>query len=178
MKGWIYVIKCSVMPDILKIGFSRKDPELRALELRSTGSPGKYSVEYEILVVEPQKIEQDVHLKLADKRVDLEWFRVTLEEAVNAIKEASQGSTIYESHEYETKISGYQNPTEDEARNKRQGNRFEGSCPHCEQIFAVTLTASEDSVLCPECNRMFSLHPEEPFKMISKRKNKGPRRRK
>lgn len=39
IRGWVYVIDNPAMPDILKIGYSTKDPSLRAKELASRGFP-------------------------------------------------------------------------------------------------------------------------------------------
>jgi hypothetical protein len=47
MKGWVYVITNLAMPGLVKVGYSRKDPELRAAELNSTGTPHPFVVEYE-----------------------------------------------------------------------------------------------------------------------------------
>lgn len=61
MKGWVYVITNKAMPGLIKVGFSMKDPELRAAELNNTGSPHPYVVDYEVLVDEPHDVEQTVH---------------------------------------------------------------------------------------------------------------------
>lgn len=55
MKGWVYIITNEAMPNLLKVGFSTKDPELRANELHTTGVPYRYVVEYEALVNEPMR---------------------------------------------------------------------------------------------------------------------------
>jgi hypothetical protein len=51
MKGWVYIITNKAMPNILKIGYSTKDPEIRANDLHTTGVPYRYVVEYDALVV-------------------------------------------------------------------------------------------------------------------------------
>ena len=86
MKGWVYVITNKAMPGIIKVGYSMKDPELRAAELNHTGSPHPYVVDYEVLVEEPRDIEQAAHGRLRDKREGKEWFRCSTEEAIAAIK--------------------------------------------------------------------------------------------
>jgi len=87
MKGWVYVI---TNPSIsgTKVGFSTKDPELRARELSSTGVPYPYVVEYDVLVEHPKKYEQAIHRRLKDEGQGeaKEWFKCTPEEAVVAIK--------------------------------------------------------------------------------------------
>ncbi len=47
-RGWIYIITNKAMPGLLKIGFSTKDPLLRAKELANTGSLHAYVVEYDV----------------------------------------------------------------------------------------------------------------------------------
>lgn len=49
------------MPGLVKVGFSTKDPELRASELNNTGAPHPYVVDYDALVENSRDIEQRVH---------------------------------------------------------------------------------------------------------------------
>lgn len=65
MKGWVYIITNKAMPKVLKVGYSTKDPELRANELHTTGVPHRYVVEYDALVEQPYKVEQRTHALLA-----------------------------------------------------------------------------------------------------------------
>jgi len=98
MKGWVYVITNKAMPGLVKVGFSTKDPELRAGELNHTGSPHPYLVEYDLLIDEPYQIEQKTHRLLSSKREAKEWFRCTPEEAVAAIKQIAGNGTITETY--------------------------------------------------------------------------------
>lgn len=91
VKGWVYVISNKAMPGLVKVGFSMKDPELRARELDHTGAPHPYAVDYEVLVDEPYSIEQGVHRDLSAKREGREWFRCTAEEAIAAITYVTKG---------------------------------------------------------------------------------------
>lgn len=86
MKGWVYVITNKAMPGLVKVGYTMKDPELRAAELNHTGSPHPYVVDYELLVEEPRDIERDTHSRLRSFREGKEWFRCSSEEAIAAIK--------------------------------------------------------------------------------------------
>ena len=47
MKGWVYIITNKSMPNLVKVGFSTKDPQTRADDMYSTGVPHPYVVEYE-----------------------------------------------------------------------------------------------------------------------------------
>lgn len=87
MAGWVYVITNKAMPNIVKVGFSMKDPELRAKELYHTGTPHTYTVNYHVLVVNPFEVEQLVHGILSDSIEGKEWFRCSVEEAIAVIKE-------------------------------------------------------------------------------------------
>ena len=61
LRGWVYIITNRAMPDLIKIGFSTKDPVLRAQELNHTGTPHPYCVAYDALVFEPHASEQEMH---------------------------------------------------------------------------------------------------------------------
>lgn len=98
MKGWVYVVSNKAMPGLVKVGYSMKDPELRAAELNHTGSPHPYLVDYEALVENPHKIEQSCHRKLAGQREGKEWFRCTPEEAIVAIKSLAGSQIMVENY--------------------------------------------------------------------------------
>lgn len=98
MKGWVYVITNKAMPGLVKVGFSTKDPELRAKELQHTGSPHPYLVEYELLIEEPYEVEQKTHRLLSSNHEAKEWFRCTPEEAVAAIKQIAGNRVITETY--------------------------------------------------------------------------------
>jgi len=96
IRGWVYVITNASMPDLVKIGYSTKDPNLRAGELSSTGIPHPYMVAYDIHVEEPREIEQAVHDQLKHKNEGKEWFRCSLAEAVQRIRQTVGTRVIYE----------------------------------------------------------------------------------
>jgi T5orf172 domain len=86
IRGWVYVITNSSLPDLVKIGFSTKDPRLRARKLKNTGVPAPYIVERDFLVVSPYEVEQRAHEILEGKREGKEWFRCSVGEACAIIK--------------------------------------------------------------------------------------------
>lgn len=98
IRGWVYIISNPAMPNIYKIGFSTKDPELRAKEFNQTNSPHPYVVEYDALVESPRDMEQAVHKILNHKREGKEWFRCTLEEAVLAVRQIIGTDMILENY--------------------------------------------------------------------------------
>jgi len=83
------------MPGIVKIGFSTKDPLLRANELQGTGNPEPFVVEYDVLVIDPREVEQQVHRKLSHCHYSKEFFKIGLNDAIDAIKKVivEQGKT-------------------------------------------------------------------------------------
>lgn len=98
MRGWVYVMTCRAMPGLLKVGASSKDPFIRTKELRSTGNPHDFVVEYDSLVDDPFMLERAVHERLAhyQERGDgqgAEFFRCTVEEAVMAIRSLTRGAS-------------------------------------------------------------------------------------
>ena len=79
------------MPNLVKVGFSTKDPKLRTAELNNAGNPYPYEVAYDVLVNEPRDVEQIAHGLLKTKGVheNKEWFNCSIDTAVDAIKKAS-----------------------------------------------------------------------------------------
>lgn len=124
MKGWVYVISNKAMQGMVKVGYSTKDPELRAAELNHTGSPHPYVVEYEMLIEEPYQIEQQTHKFLSSKREAKEWFRCSAEEAVAAIKQVSGTRAIVETYKRAERAMAealhQQELEEQETRRKRE----------------------------------------------------------
>jgi hypothetical protein len=98
MKGWVYVITNMAMPGLIKVSFSMKDPEIRAIELNHTGTPHPYAVEYDVLVENPHDIEQTIHKQLHAKQEGKEWFRCTPEEAVAAVKVVVGSGALLENY--------------------------------------------------------------------------------
>ena len=96
MKGYVYIISNPAMPGIFKIGFTLNDPELRAKQLNSTGTPHPFVVDYEILVDEPHDLEQRVHKILQEFNENKEWFRCSFSQAVQVIHACYQGRIYYE----------------------------------------------------------------------------------
>ena len=101
MKGWVYVISNKGKPGLVKVGYSSKDPTLRAKELDSTADPYPHMVDYEVLVEDPYVLEQKSHAVLKNSRifaqgVGTEWFKISSEGAVAAIRQIAQGNIITE----------------------------------------------------------------------------------
>jgi hypothetical protein len=98
MKGWVYIITNKAMPNLLKVGFSTKDPESRANELHTTGVPHRFVVEYDVLVNKPRDVEQKAHILLNAYSENKEWFRCDIATAIIAIRQAANGTIILQSN--------------------------------------------------------------------------------
>lgn len=90
IRGWVYVITNKAMPELVKVGYSTKDPALRAKELDGTGIPHAFEVVYDALVLNPREVEQKAHKLLGDVREGKEWFRCSIAVAVLAIQQSSE----------------------------------------------------------------------------------------
>lgn len=74
------------MPGLVKIGYSTKDPILRAKELAGTGNPHSYRLVFDLLVENPRDVEKATHAKLRGEREGKEWFRCSHAVAIEAIR--------------------------------------------------------------------------------------------
>ena len=88
-KGFVYVLSNAGQPGLLKIGYSRKVPAERAAELNTTGVAEPFVVEFYCLVENDAEAEAKIHSLLAAQRYrqDREFFRLEIQEAIEAIRE-------------------------------------------------------------------------------------------
>lgn len=87
---YVYALSNENMPELLKIGYTKKHPEERAKQIsRSTGVAGQYRVEFALRCHDGFGLEQEVHKELEYCRVDSrkEHFMITLQEAQDKIEE-------------------------------------------------------------------------------------------
>ena len=68
-RGVVYVLTNSAMPGLVKIGFSTRSAEERALELSTTGVPFPFEIAFSADVESPSQIEAEAHVLFADRRV-------------------------------------------------------------------------------------------------------------
>jgi len=166
MRGWVYVLTNKSFPSLVKIGFSTKDPVLRAEELTGTGHPHPFLVAYEVLIENPRDVEQAVHAELKLDREAKEFFLVTVESAVRTIKKvlANQRKSIFleggsyrSGHEPPVKIDRIirnataLRPAPPPTNGLSRTVRFVGNCGYCQKEFALTLTRHDSGAVCPYC---------------------------
>lgn len=90
---WVYVLIHPQEPQLLKIGYTKKDPKERLKEINSqTGVAGEYRLTYIFRTINGQRLETAVHTFLADRRIHSrkEHFELPREEAIQIIKEIGQ----------------------------------------------------------------------------------------
>lgn len=100
VKGWVYVIINESLKGLVKIGYTLKDPKLRAKDLQSSGIPNDYKVAYEVLTINPREVEQKIHLSLKKYRDNKEWFKCSISQAVKTVQSIVQ-EKMYENFYYE-----------------------------------------------------------------------------
>jgi hypothetical protein len=160
MRGWVYVIKHPEMPAVVKVGFSMKDPKLRAQAFKGTGMPFSHIVEYDVLVNRPRDLERRVHNRLGRFRADKEWFRCSVEWAVQAIRDSAGNAILLETFRAGEVPSP--NPPSQErdaticpniATPPRTTGTYAGTCSFCGSPFSVTLARHDFGAQCPVCRR-------------------------
>ena len=75
--GCVYILKNPAMPDLIKIGHTKRTARERANELYTTGVPEPFEVAYEFPCEDHERLEREIHKKLADHRnnPEREFFR-------------------------------------------------------------------------------------------------------
>jgi biotin carboxyl carrier protein len=89
MIGFIYIMSNPAYPESIKIGQTGRDPEERRKDLGSTGVLEDFVLEYRALSEDYESLEKEVHKSLSESRVrtDREFFRISVPEAINTIRE-------------------------------------------------------------------------------------------
>lgn len=89
-REWVYVLSHPQEENLLKIGYTSKDPNTRIKEINSqTGVVGEYKLVYLYKTINGQALEREVHSFLKEKRIHprKEHFELTRDQAVQIIKE-------------------------------------------------------------------------------------------
>jgi hypothetical protein len=85
--GYVYILQNASMPNLVKIGRTRRTPKSRAQELRSTGVPDEFTVIYYERVSDHEKVEKRLSERLRPYRYrnDREFFRMEVADAISAL---------------------------------------------------------------------------------------------
>lgn len=87
--GFVYVVSNPSLPDnLVKIGFTRRDPSERLSELDQAGLPTEYIEHYRIFTRNARELEIRLHNHFAAQRLreDKEFFTVTPHEVYEVLK--------------------------------------------------------------------------------------------
>lgn len=87
--GWLYVISSPSLPNIIKIGCTRRlNPTIRVRELSSSSLPFPFKTHGFVFSDDCFTLESVVHQYFNDKRVapDREFFNITPKEAIDVLK--------------------------------------------------------------------------------------------
>jgi DNA-directed RNA polymerase subunit RPC12/RpoP len=147
LRGWIYVIENRAMPGLVKIGFSTKDPALRAIELGGTGVPHRFSVVFDVLVLEPRDVERQVHRKLEAVREGKEWFRISATEAIQTVRSCAAGSMVLASERSSASAST--------ATPRRAKGQYR--CSRCSLFWNEEDFDTRKGRYCPNCGTAVSI---------------------
>lgn len=88
--SWVYVLSNASQPGLLKIGYTKNTPEERAKQIsNATGVPIPYKVEWAFHCYDGFSLEQEVHHKLGEYRVNnnREFFQISLDEVKDTVAE-------------------------------------------------------------------------------------------
>lgn len=89
--GYVYILENPAMPDLIKIGYTTRTVEDRAIELYqgATGIPQPFVVAYKEACENPKKLEAAVHKKLSYYRVNKnrEFFMYPVDAAAQVVQE-------------------------------------------------------------------------------------------
>lgn len=149
------------MPGLVKVGFSTKDPKVRADELNHTGAPHPYIVQFDVLVEHPHEIEKRAH---SDKKQS-NWPQVVTFSASST--KSSVDATPSQDDKPLDEARGVDSTSTIRAapvsaNDRREINRmikirhtasYVGTCAHCGSPFTVTLTRYDSGAACPVCFR-------------------------
>ncbi|WP_121685941.1 GIY-YIG nuclease family protein [Micromonospora sp. BL1] len=105
--GFVYILINPALSGMVKIGLTVGDPLNRARQLsRHTGVPQDFEVAYEELVSDCGAVEQLLHQRFAEWRVNSrrEFFRIPLKDAIVALQQAAEMHPIDATHEEKVDI--------------------------------------------------------------------------
>lgn len=152
--GFVYVLTNDAFaPDLLKIGFTRRTPDVRAKELyeKISGVPGKFQVKHSVQISNCIAAEEIVHRRLDRYRYNRnrEFFKLPLSLAISEINAvAVQVNVLY----------GPQEPTEEVGnctrRTVKSTQQVTVNCERCSTRFSVVLSRYESVCGCPKCQKM------------------------
>lgn len=114
MRGWVYVMTNQGMPGLVKVGYTDRDPKLRAKELSHTGVAFDFKVDYEALVNNASQVERDAHRQLSAYHANKEFFSCDVNTAVAAVRKSCGANQIFEINNSAANSPAVFSPSDDE----------------------------------------------------------------
>jgi len=142
------------MPDLIKVNYSHKEPELEKIDISSTSSPYTPTVDYEALieVTSTKRTIEAIHTRLRPHLKGNEWFYCTLEAALAEIhEEISQRGKII--------LANYPNKSSRLNANKKRGWVYVMSHPARPGLVKVGYTMTDPQSRAQELNDKGSPFP-------------------
>ncbi len=184
MRGWVYVISNdSMLPDLFKLGFSMKDPELRAKELGGSGMPTPYLVRFVAMVDSPKDLEQFLHLHFKDYHHGKEWFKLSIDKLIPELEKVLGDEILYKYSKVDETTKSNKSKQSDSIREDfKQTEKLLSVCQICGESYKynniheciknswptisckgcrINLRVPPDMdmlVKCPECKVKFKVH--------------------
>ena len=94
MAGWVYVIRNSSMPKLVKIDFTDVGAGVHGQHLMAReGVRDPYDVAFRLFVEHPREVQKQCHLLLRENRHRKEWFRCSVKRAAEAIQQAASNGS-------------------------------------------------------------------------------------
>lgn len=106
MRGFVYLLLNPAFPNMVKIGKTTKDPEVRVKELsRATGVPTPFKLIYQIFVSNCDVVEKEIHFELQNKGLrnttNREFFNIEPFNAIELFKEYEERFRVSDDSEYQ-----------------------------------------------------------------------------
>lgn len=128
LNGWIYCLSNPSIPNLYKIGMTKKTPESRAKELYKTGLPEPFVIEFAKNVNEPMEKEKSIHKLLKNERHNSsrEFFSSDLSKIKNifSLCDGVDWEPIKESRNDEKEIDELKKEEGIEKKNRRKKREY------------------------------------------------------
>ena len=100
--GFVYILINESLPGLIKIGYTDRRPDDRAIELHTTGVPTPFKIAFCFQHMDARRVEQKIHSELGTYRVssDREFFRCEVVHAVTHILDRFSPENFFDSGNY------------------------------------------------------------------------------
>ena len=133
MPSWVYVLTNASAPGLVKVGFTDRDPQVRAQELGSTGLPLPYVVAYAAEVSNGRQVEMLVHSALSRYHAGKEWYRCSVSIAQAEVAKFTTFSTgsspLVPGHALEPYFSEAKEERQESAQSRLGANEDDSPLP-------------------------------------------------